>query len=80
VTQRQTWRLYREVDGAAYHRREIFKLAMEDFNIAQLVIQAIYQSVRAAGGSAWQENARLKSNGEKRILREMRLKVAGPTL
>lgn len=47
---------------------EIFRLCMEDFRIDKPVISAIHKAVRAGGGSAWKENARLKQVGEKRLL------------
>ena len=46
----------------------ILKLAMEDFNVAGATVTAIYEAVNWFGGRAWDENKRLKSNGEKRIL------------
>ncbi|MEM7429183.1 MAG: trypsin-like serine protease [Pseudomonadota bacterium] len=49
---------------------EIFKIAMEDFGIDAAKILSIYAAVRAGGRSAWDENARLKGQGEKRVLRE----------
>jgi Protein of unknown function (DUF1353) len=45
---------------------EILKSSMEDFNVDKLKIQTIYGAVRAFGESAWNENARLKANGERR--------------
>lgn len=47
---------------------EIFKIAMEDFKIDHSKIITIYRTVRVGGQSAWDENARLKKSGEKRIL------------
>jgi hypothetical protein len=41
---------------------------MEDFSIDKLTVSAIYQAVRKFGQSSWDENARLKAAGEKRIL------------
>ena len=49
---------------------EIFKFAMADFNIGSPTAFTIYESVRRLGGRAWNTNARLRQNGEKRILRE----------
>jgi len=47
----------------------ILKFGMEDFSVGTVTSVAIYNAVRAFGGSAWNENARLKSLGEKRLLR-----------
>jgi hypothetical protein len=47
---------------------EILRLAMMDFGISTSVITTIYEGVRLFGSTAWDENARLKSLGEKRIL------------
>ena len=47
----------------------ILKFGMEDFSVGTVTSMAIYNAVRAFGGSAWNENARLKSVGEKRVLR-----------
>ncbi|HEX6000094.1 MAG TPA: DUF1353 domain-containing protein [Hyphomicrobiaceae bacterium] len=41
---------------------------MTDLKVSYLKRQAIYQAVRLKGGSAWDENARLKAGGERRIL------------
>lgn len=46
----------------------IIKYAMEDFNVANWKKQSIYAAVVAAGQSAWDNNARKKQAGEKRIL------------
>jgi hypothetical protein len=48
----------------------ILLLAMEDFRINERTRMLIYQSVRDFGYSAWNENAKLKAQGEKRILKE----------
>jgi hypothetical protein len=47
----------------------ILKFGMEDFSVGTVTSMAIYNAVRAFGGSAWNENARLKSLGGKRLLR-----------
>ncbi len=49
---------------------EIFKLALNDFVIDPKVIETIYQAVRFSGQAAWDENVRLKAQGEKRVLKE----------
>jgi hypothetical protein len=43
--------------------------AMEDFGIATISKQSIYQAVHLLGQGAWNENANLKVKGEKRILK-----------
>lgn len=47
----------------------IFKWSMEDLEVTRAKITAIYQGVARLGGSAWEANAKLKREGEKRILR-----------
>lgn len=47
---------------------EILKLAMQDLKVDSVKLTAIYEAVRLFGGKAWNDNARLKSQGEKRIL------------
>jgi hypothetical protein len=49
---------------------EILKSSMEDFHVDKLKIQAIYYAVRAFGESAWNENVRLRAEGERRILKQ----------
>jgi uncharacterized protein DUF1353 len=50
---------------------EIFKIGMEEFGIDFVTVNAIYWSVRAAGGWAWDDNAALKKRGERRIIRRV---------
>lgn len=47
----------------------IFKMCMEDFKINAALVAAIHAAVRIGGGFAWEENARRRAAGEKRILR-----------
>jgi hypothetical protein len=49
----------------------ILKMGMEDFEINSFTIAAIYQGVRVGGGAAWDGNAKLKQEGERRILRRL---------
>jgi hypothetical protein len=42
---------------------------MEDFKVSSWKIQAIYTAVRILGEDAWNENARLKTGGDRRILK-----------
>jgi hypothetical protein len=46
----------------------IFKIAMEDFEIEAPKVKAIYGAVRIGGQSAWNSNAKKKAQGEQRIL------------
>jgi hypothetical protein len=48
---------------------EILKFSMEDFKVSSWKIQAIYTAVRILGEDAWNENARLKTGGDRRILK-----------
>jgi hypothetical protein len=47
----------------------IFQYAMEDFKVPVSTIKTIYAGVRLGGGAAWNNNAALKTSGEKRILK-----------
>lgn len=49
---------------------EIFRFGMQDFEIDRVTIATIHKAVRVGGNSAWQSNAKLKAQGEKRILKE----------
>jgi hypothetical protein len=49
---------------------QVFRLAMADFEVSNTTISAIYQAVRRFGGRPWEENALLRSQGEKRVLKE----------
>lgn len=49
---------------------EIFKLAMQDLKVDSVKLTPIYEAVRHFGGNAWNDNARLRGQGEKRILVE----------
>jgi len=49
---------------------KILRFGMQDFGIGAAKIEVIYEAVRLGGGSAWSENAKLKSQGEKRILKK----------
>jgi hypothetical protein len=42
---------------------------MQDFGVNAHIISLIYDAVRVAGAIAWNENATLKGQGEKRILK-----------
>jgi len=47
----------------------IFRSTMEELGVGSLTIKTLFQAVHLAGQSAWDENARLKASGEKRILK-----------
>src|SRR5882724_1538735 len=47
----------------------ILRIGMQEFGIDGTTVAAIYSAVRAAGGGAWNSNAELKRQGERRILR-----------
>jgi hypothetical protein len=49
---------------------EIFRFAMQDFSVNAGVIATIHKAVHSFGGASWQENAKLKAAGEKRVLKE----------
>jgi hypothetical protein len=46
----------------------VFKLVMEEFAIDKITTAALYNAVKSFGRKAWDGNAKLKSQGEKRIL------------
>lgn len=47
----------------------VLKAAMEDMEVSSAKILAIYSAVRAAGGGAWDANAKARAVGEKRIIK-----------
>lgn len=47
---------------------DIFKMAMEDFDVGTGTVGTIYNAVRVGGKVAWNGNAKKKAQGEKRIL------------
>lgn len=48
---------------------QIFRIALEDSKVDPVTIETVYQAVRRLGQSAWDNNARLKKSGERRILK-----------
>jgi hypothetical protein len=48
---------------------EILKIGMEEFSIDAVTIALIYNAVHLGGATAWNSNAQLKAQGEKRVLR-----------
>ena len=49
---------------------QILKICMEELNVDNVKVVAIYNAVKIFGGTAWEENARRKKMGEKRILKK----------
>ncbi|MEJ2790418.1 MULTISPECIES: DUF1353 domain-containing protein [unclassified Pseudoxanthomonas] len=49
----------------------IFRYAMQDSKVDPRKADAIYGMVRKFGDASWKDNARLKANGEKRIMRAL---------
>ena len=62
--------MYWMQDGTRDLADETLREGMQDFKIDTVSINAIYWGVRAGGGSAWTGNAKLKSSGERRIIRK----------
>lgn len=48
----------------------IFKQAMLDSRVGSIEAESLYQAVRRFGRSAWENNKKLKRNGERRILKK----------
>jgi hypothetical protein len=61
--------LYWQQDHPKKQADDVLRAAMEDLKVDRLKIEAIYQSVSWAGQPAWDENSKLKQQGEKRILK-----------
>jgi hypothetical protein len=49
---------------------DVFRQVMEDFGVDPKTVAVLYQGARTGGQAAWDEYARLKTVGEKRILKE----------
>jgi hypothetical protein len=69
--------LYWVQNGTRDVADNIFRASMEDVGIREETRDVLYTAVRMFGQNAWEENARLKSLGEKRILRQL---PPGPTV
>ena len=65
--------LYWEKPIAKEKADNIFKFLMQNFNIAESSIFTLYNAVRlgGAGAGAWNDNAKRRTNGEKRILKRL---------
>ena len=46
------------------------KICMKEMNVENVKVVVIYDAVRMFGGTAWEENARRKTMGEKRFLKK----------
>lgn len=62
--------LYWQQDRSRREADEIFRLAMRDSEVDGVTQIAFWAVLRAAGGSAWRDNARRKARGEKRFLKQ----------
>ena len=49
---------------------QALKDSMIELGVSSLKVTAIYEGVNLFGGSAWSENARLKADGERRVLKQ----------
>jgi hypothetical protein len=50
---------------------EILRFAMQDLFVESTTVTVIHRAVRLGGGRAWDDNARLKGMGEKRVLKRL---------
>jgi hypothetical protein len=61
--------LYWEQSISREESDEVMALSMADFGVADSTIKIIHTAIRSFGGQrAWDNNARLKARGEKRVL------------
>lgn len=60
--------MYWVQDRSKSEADEILKIGMEEFDVSWIDRIAIYNAVKKFGGKAWEENARLRRGGEKRVL------------
>lgn len=60
--------LYWEQKCTREQADNLFDLVMQDADVSMASRLAIYAAVRLGGGSAWEENAELKEEGEVRII------------
>lgn len=49
---------------------ETLREGMQDFKVDTVSVNAIYWGVRAGGAAAWSANAKLRSSGERRVIRK----------
>lgn len=60
--------LYWEQKVSREKADQIFRLCMRDMKVGKITIDAIYAAVRVAGSGSWDNNAKLKASGERRLL------------
>lgn len=60
--------LYWQQGTSREYADSVFLAAMEDLKVQPTTRTLLYKAVRGFGASAWEENARLRSAGERRIL------------
>jgi len=60
--------LYWTQSGSKDEADSVFRYTMEELGVGSATIKTLYQAVHLAGQSSWDENARLKASGEKRVL------------
>ncbi len=61
--------LYWTQDRPRKEADEILRIAMQDSKVDKAKVMIIYKGVRELGQTAWDNNARLKAKGEKRVLK-----------
>ena len=49
---------------------DIFRTALEESGASPSTVTILYQSIRRFGQAAWDQNAKQKAQGEKRILKK----------
>lgn len=60
--------LYWDQTRTREESNEIFRMAMEDLGVSRSTNAALYSAVKFYGQAAWDQNAQLKAQGERRIL------------
>lgn len=62
--------LYWMQDRSREEADKIFRFAMEDSKVDSTTLSSLYEAVDTLGRSAWDNNRKLKSNGERRLLKK----------
>ena len=62
--------LYWMQTGSKEDADEILKIGMQELKVEPWKVVAIYEAVTMLGKGAWEENGKLKANGEKRFLKK----------
>ncbi|ROL75572.1 DUF1353 domain-containing protein [Pseudomonas vranovensis] len=60
--------LYWAQDRPREEADQIFDIGMSEFGVSRVTRWAVYNAVRLFGSRAWEQNAELKAQGEKRVL------------